>query len=804
MGHIRPSGDSPLVPRGDWPVAGALVLMAVILFWRAALGGQTLFERDVHLTWYTAITAAVQAVKGGHWPFWNPAVSFGQPLWADANAQLLYPLTWLNLLMPPLTYYTLYVLLHVSATGFGMHLLSRELGASRLGAFTAAAVWMLSGPLLSTVNMPNQLGGAALLPWAVLAGVRALSVDGARGALWWSAVAAGQILAGSPEALLMAAVATLALALRPGAAGARTVARRLLRTGGLAAVLAVLISAAQWLPALGVARDSVRWRLAGEARAYWSVHPAVLLQAVLPTSLAELAASPALNQLLFEAREPLLHSVYLGLASVPLVLAALAGGGRLRLLLGSLVLLAGLFALGRHTPFYEALLTVCPPLTRLRYPSKALLLAAFAWALLAGRGLDAWRTVHRRRWTLVAAAAAMALAIGFAAAAAFLTAGAAVPQPRPETLLPAVLGSLARHGVVAGVSALFVLAAAARYLLGPAPRPAWVALLSLGPIVDLFAAHLGLNPTAPHALLGHRPPLADFANESPEPRLFVDDYLVPGRSARYLGRSDPYRIDKAPQGWSVAAARALALRLYIFPPSGAPWGIDGSYDVDVPGIDPPLLAFFKGLVYELEETPARLRLLQMGAVTHVVSLHRQPGLAPALERQGLFVEPMLVAEVPDTLPRTFAVGTTRIASNDDESARVLLDPSFDLRHAALLAEGPTLSASPSFLGTSRILHRLADSIAIEARASEPACVVMVEAFDPAWRATVGGRAAPVRRANGLYRAVCMDAGRHRVDLRYRPASVPFGLGLSVGGLALAAVLARRATPKPEGAGNAVA
>jgi hypothetical protein len=283
----------------------------------------------------------------------------------------------------------------------------------------------------------------------------------------------------------------------------------------------------------------------------------------------------------------------------------------------------------------------------------------------------------------------------------------------------------------------------------------------------------------------------EIVKEVQMPRLLVEDYLVPGHSARYLGRSDPYRIDKVPRGWSLPAARAHALRLYLFPPSAAPWGIDGSYDVDVPGIDPPMLAVVKGLAYELEDTPAGLRLLQLGAVTHVVSLHERPGLATARVVSGLFPEPIRVSTVPDPLPRALVVGNTVVPASDDEAVRALLDGAFDLRRTAILADGPVLSASPAFAGTGRIRQRLADTVIVEAISNEPACVVLVDAFHQGWRAWVDGRPAPVRRANGVFRGVCIDAGRRTVDLRYRPPAVRVGLALTVVGLGLAALLGWR-------------
>src|SRR5690349_15566715 len=83
--------------------------MLVAFFVRDPLvSGRVFYVRDIHLQWFGQVESFVHAVANGNWPLWDPYVSFGQPLLANANAQLLYPPTWLNLVMRPWTYYTVF------------------------------------------------------------------------------------------------------------------------------------------------------------------------------------------------------------------------------------------------------------------------------------------------------------------------------------------------------------------------------------------------------------------------------------------------------------------------------------------------------------------------------------------------------------------------------------------------------------------------------------------------------------------------------------------------------------------------
>src|SRR6185436_15375885 len=145
-------------------------------------------------------------------PVWDPNLAFGQPLWADANAQLAYPPTWLNLVLRPWRYYTLYAVAHALLGAAGLYALARRLGLARDAALVSAALWTASGPVVSTAAMWNQLAGAAWLPWAVLAARTSLDTGRAVHAVWWGAALAAPVLAGSPEGALLAALLGTAIA----------------------------------------------------------------------------------------------------------------------------------------------------------------------------------------------------------------------------------------------------------------------------------------------------------------------------------------------------------------------------------------------------------------------------------------------------------------------------------------------------------------------------------------------------------------------------------------------------------------
>jgi uncharacterized membrane protein YfhO len=93
----------------------------------------------------------------------------------------------------------------------------------------------------------------------------------------------------------------------------------------------------------------------------------------------------------------------------------------------------------------------------------------------------------------------------------------------------------------------------------------------------------------------------------------------------------------------------------------------------------------------------------------------------------------------------------------------------------------------------RWLQRRADRQRLETTSARAAVVVLADAYDPGWRASVDGEAAALLRANIAFRAVAVPAGRHVVELAYRPGAVVRGLLVSAAALAatLALGLGRR-------------
>jgi hypothetical protein len=110
----------------------------------------------------------------------------------------------------------------------------------------------------------------------------------------------------------------------------------------------------------------------------------------------------------------------------------------------------------------------------------------------------------------------------------------------------------------------------------------------------------------------------------------------------------------------------------------------------------------------------------------------------------------------------------------DEIRTVVLNPSFDVRRAALFdssaaVQGSAISAAPEPLSTrARVSYPSPHEIRVEldGPAPEASALIVSENWYPGWRARVDGRPATVARADYTFMGIPLTAGARRVELSF--------------------------------------
>lgn len=764
------------------PVLLAAVAAALAATYRRVLfGGETFVLRDTLRFTLPSREFLASALRAGRIPEWWDAVALGVPFAANPIHGLFHPFAWLVAIAPMPLAADLVPLACLAAAGLGAALFARRLGAGAGGAALAGVVFSICGYTASVL----QNGLAPILTWsswvAWAADCVARPGDGRRARLRAGAALAAalalQICAGEPAAIVDAILLAAAV-------GLSRAERKAHAAGTLAAAGAasLLLAAAALLPGLALLGASERAAGLGLAESTaWSLPPLRLLELGWPrflgnpielSNLAWVLTVPPGGTGGLEPHWSL--SLHLGVPAIAFAAAAAARPDLRRLLWASLVFVV--LATGSHTPLYAAFRAVFPPERLARYPEKHIIGALVLWCGLAGAGFT---RLYAARPSRRAVAAALAGA-GILAAAVAVTVLArpalegALRERAAARGLPIDVGGALDVSLSAGAAAASVAALAALSLL-LAGRPR---LGRLAPVLAGMAAagHLAyearaLTPLAPRAAVA----LAPAVLPPPPSRALPGEGLLRTRLFRGPNLTLPAALS-SDEDW-VRFFHETAVDN-----TAARFGFDVLPGAE--GVASASLRRFWREVYPSLPFPAFVRLFGI----ELLLLQDEQAAGAGLPRLAhIAAAPEIgwsLLAGPPGRPRAF-VAPRWSRAPPGEALAALAAPGRDRDLARVVLEGPGESSPPG----ERDLAPLAPC---EARSTRPeqveiACAsplggfaVLLDEASPGWSAEVDGAPAPIERADGLFRAVAIGPGVHRVAFTYRTPGLRTGLAISAG------------------------
>lgn len=729
-----------------------------VLFYRLLLG-EVIYWGVPLLQFGPWREAAFTALRAGRLPLWNPLVGNGAPLLANYQTAVFYPPNWLYLVIPTPQAMGWVGMLHLVWAGLGLAAYLRRLGADRLGQGVGALAYGLSAWIVGRFGFLSIISAYAWLPWLLWV-VEGVVVSGSdwggsqtRPYKWAAALAivtAMLLLAGHAQTAFYGLVFAGAYAVYRALAGQpiRLAIRRLGMAFG-SVVVGVLIAGIQLAPTFELMRASQRAggvdALAALSYSFW---PWRALTFLAP----EMFGSPVSGDY-WGYGNYWEDAVYVGL--LPLLLAVRAvsirwWGERSRdddqspaaqvvPFFAVSLIPVGALALGWNTPLFPWLFRHVPTFNQFNAPTRWLVLAVLALAVLGGIGADNW---HVRRSGQRRAALGLVFGIGLAGSALL---AAALLADRAE---PTFVRGLARLGVTAALcSGLALLLVRADRADLDRSRQTWrtrwegAALLLVA--VDLVVANWGVNPVRPAAYYRQRAALAEVLPPGTR-ALYLPEAEYEAKFGVFLDFSDFHTGD---------TARWQALRASLLPNLGMLDGVPSASN-----FDPLQVGVHTALLERIDALPAEqqvewLRRLNAGLLltTAPRSDLVQVGTAGAITAYA----------VPDPFPRAF-VGQCR----QDGDVR-LCDPAAD--------------------GEVQIQWNEAEKVEVRVWADQAQTLVLTDTDYPGWEATVDGEPVSIERVNGAFRGVAVPAGAHTVTFVYRPVSLRVGAVLS--GLGLAVVVA---------------
>ena len=144
---------------------------------------------------------------------------------------------------------------------------------------------------------------------------------------------------------------------------------------------------------------------------------------------------------------------------------------------------------------------------------------------------------------------------------------------------------------------------------------------------------------------------------------------------------------------------------------------------------------------------------------------------------------------PEAFPQTWVVHQAVAIPHDKVLATLQKYDLNQMRRLTFLRDAAVPKLDQCGPGDwSEVTVRQAQRVSIDAGLVCTGMVVLDDAYYPGWVATVDGRPAPIYEAYGCLRGVVVAAGRHRIEMHYRPKSVIWGGILTCLGLAGACIL----------------
>lgn len=754
-------------PRTFRLAVGAYIVMWGLLASPWLLGYVTI-PYDAKAHFQAQIQFLATALHSGQSPFWSPNVFAGTPQIADPQSMIFSPAIVLAYFeaVPSFRQVDAYVLGLLGLGGLAVLWLFKDRRWHPAGGLIAALAFAFGASASWRVQHIGQVQSYALFGIALLFLDRALRRNSSGYGLA-AGLAAGLMLVEPDQVALLGCYVLIGLVLERwfGQGGLRLNFVATLKPLALGTVAGIAVAGLPLLLTYLFVSDSNRPSILVSEAVRGSLHPASLLTFVVSDLFG--AFDPKVdywgpfssewdpNELSLSQN---MSQVYIGALPALLVLAV---GLRRRLIWAREVRIftlaaAGLliYAIGRHTPVYALLYEFLPGVSYFRRPADATFLLGAMLAILAGYVMH--RSVMSERTRSVGshfgAAALISLAV-IAAVALAAQMGKLDLAWRPVLLAVCWLGASA--AVVFAVPRL-----ASRRTVFAVLLPA--ALLT----VDL-AANNGPNEST--ALPVEQYDVLKPGCKNPTIKLLKSLVKQPSGSAR----RDRVELTGLGFDWPNASLvhgidHVLGynpLRLDVVSQAiGAGDTIAGPDQRNFT----PLFPSYRSRLADL----LGLRYIAASVPIEEIDTRLGPGSLPLIARTG----DAYVYENADALPRAMYLTQWQIADFTamlrtgewpaDPASTVLLEA----MPAGVAGAFPNSMRDPQTEGESdvRILRYENTIVEIEVDSAAPGFLVLNDVWHPWWEADIEGRPVPILKANVLFRAVELPAGRHVVHFEFRP------------------------------------
>ena len=722
-------------------------------------------ERDLSVFFYRYIQHWVETLRSGELPLWNPYVMCGEPLLANIQPNILYPLSIIYFVLPVDFAFNMMIVLHFFLSGLFTFLLMKELKASDEAAAISAVSFVFGGYLLSVHNVLSTLLSVAWFPAVIALYLRSL-----RHCSWKLAVLCGFSLycmfsGGGLETIIMTAGIISLLTLFPCLYEKNEINISLpfrLMFCSIAFACFVLIGAVQILPFLELIQHSIRSEGISYSEAIlWSLEPKNLIYLFAPDIFRQGIEN-------YWNEQSWLKTIYTGV--LPFLLAAFfcMEKGKRKFLVFIILATSVFLSLGDYNPLYRFLFACFPVLQKVRYPVKFFFIVIFFICLSAGWGWDYMRKHIRDK------AVQQLLFFLFAVFGFFSSIVLIILESHQETIweifqldtvfsLSMFKSSTIFHNINR-VILFSIIGSLLLFISGQKPR--WHGFAFYGFILllllDLFWGNYGhyetVNRAAVHDITENQKVLV---RDKGLYRVFVQKKIADKMSIPFRSKEE---------------------RIMIYRNIFTPNTLLGIGKFDTWGFSVLALKNYFKLITHAQSTalPDSTNLLNLMNARYVLwSEELQCPGYELIQKENFFLY-----KNTSSLQRAFLVKDYKVLKSEEEFRKTLQGREFDPRETVLLDREPeklsvAINSEKLLKNWVNVSEYRNNMISMEVESSCSQFLVLSETYYPGWKAYIDSTEAPLYKANFAFRAIAVPAGRHRVVLKYEPLSVRIGACISI-------------------------
>lgn len=733
---------------------------------------------DVVSVFYPFKNYAIEVLKNGNFPLWNPLSFSGSPFFANFQSGILHPLTLLYFVLPTVLAWSLSVVVQPLLAAIFTYLFLRNLKLDKISSILGGIIYAFSG--FSIIWLEYNIHGhvAALVPLLFLLVDKFLEKKG--WGLVLSLVLAIQIFAGYPQVTLYSFF-FLIFYFVYRLFGRRRETRKVIKKGASFALflfLGVSLAAVQLIPGfelLRLSQRSVEGIPGGESLAF-------LPWPQLMTFLApDFFGNPATGN--FWYKGDYTNTVgYAGLTSLALAMIGLLWAKRKE---------KWLFLFLAITILVYVLPTPVAYLVRkLNFfafgaaaSTRAIAPLNFAFAVLASIGFDfIWQRKSGKKIGLFKIpfyilVVLVGLAVGVFLARRVFLSYELVFFNQEEALKAILTWTLNLKVSLRNLVLPFMLASALVILFWlmekiNSLRKLFLLLIFLLLTFELFRFGWKYTTFTQKELIFPKTPVIDFLIHQEKPFRILGGDVIPMNMWSAFGL-------ESPAGYDAVYPLRYALFLNVLN-SGQGGKLVSRYG-DIKRYDS--------------------RLIDLINVKYVLALKRDEfnrvnregnKMAPRfqLPKLKLVFEDKTVQVLENTTvyPRAFVVYEYQVETGEKEIINALLDPKFVLRDKVVLEEVISQSLKEGKVNQVAYSQKINGANEILVDHEGNGLLFVSDSYYPGWKAFIDGKETKIYRANFTFRAVFVPAGEHVVRFIYDPQSFKIGVGISVASLIFLATI----------------